>query len=88
MKAARLHAFRTPFSIETASDPEPGPEDAIVYVPRGRRVSERRSHLVGRVGGRARRGWRGLSAIQVAHAIGAQVIAVDIDDGKLEKARR
>lgn len=29
----------------------------------------------------------GLSAIQVATAIGAQVIAVDIDDAKLEKAR-
>jgi len=30
----------------------------------------------------------GLSAIQVANAIGAQVIAVDIDDGKLELAER
>jgi D-arabinose 1-dehydrogenase-like Zn-dependent alcohol dehydrogenase len=30
----------------------------------------------------------GLSAIQVAHAIGARVIAVDIDDAKLEKARQ
>jgi D-arabinose 1-dehydrogenase-like Zn-dependent alcohol dehydrogenase len=30
----------------------------------------------------------GLSAIQVANAIGAQVIAVDIDDEKLEKAKQ
>lgn len=30
----------------------------------------------------------GLSAIQVAHAVGSQVIAVDIDDEKLEKARQ
>lgn len=30
----------------------------------------------------------GLSAVQVANAIGALVIAVDIDDGKLEKAKQ
>lgn len=30
----------------------------------------------------------GLSAIQVGHAVGALVIAVDIDDAKLEKAKR
>ena len=73
MKAARLLSFRTPFSIETVPDPEPGPEDAIVRV---RAAGVCRSDLHIWQGELAWVGIRPQLPIILGHEFGGEVVAV------------
>src|SRR5258705_454538 len=95
MRAAVMQAFEQPLSLETVPDPAPDPDGVFVEAASlGCRFMTAWAALHVHAQVRAGEwvavhgcGGVGMAAIMIAVAAGAQVVAIDIDERKLERAR-